>query len=277
LIFLGIVKFPSHFRAPGVLLARERTQLVTATPGYLVKLLAEPATQVRAGQPLLEFSNAELDLELVSARAAVAEMDARIRLAMRERSADLKPLTMRMESLNQRVRKLESDKAALIVKARHDGIWVSPEIQDQVGRWLARGARVGLLVNPAQFEFAATVKQEDGDALFARKISSAEVRLIGEAGRTVSIKKWRIIPGEQQTLPSPALGWVSGGEVPVSPDDPQKAAEPFFEVHADLGDAVPAAILHGRSGKIRFDLEPEPLLPRWIRRLQQLLQKRYQL
>jgi hypothetical protein len=37
------------------------------------------------------------------------------------------------------------------------------------------------------------------------------------------------------------------------------------------------ALIHGRSGRIRFDLEPEPLLPRWLRRLWQLLQKRYQL
>ena len=209
--------------------------------------------------------------------ASVTELDARIRLAMKERTADLKPLTMRLESLTQRVQKLEAYKTALIVKARHDGIWVAPEIIDQVGRWMGRGARLGLLVNPDAFEFAATVKQEDGDTLFGRNISGAEVRLFGEAGRVVPIQKWRILAGEQQTLPSPALGWMSGGEVPVSPDDPQKAAEPFFEVHADIGANADAAILHGRSGKIRFDLEPEPLLPRWIRRLQQLLQKRYQL
>jgi hypothetical protein len=41
--------------------------------------------------------------------------------------------------------------------------------------------------------------------------------------------------------------------------------------------ADPIALLHGRSGKIRFDLDPEPLLPRWLRRLYQLLQKRYQI
>jgi putative peptide zinc metalloprotease protein len=70
---------------------------------------------------------------------------------------------------------------------------------------------------------------------------------------------------------------MSGGEVPVDVEDPQKAVEPFFEVHADVAADADAAILHGRSGKIRFDLEAEPLLPRWIRRLQQLLQKRYQL
>ena len=49
----------------------------------------------------------------------------------------------------------------------------------------------------------------------------------------------------------------------------------FFEQARKLADRP--LLLDGRSGKIRFDLEPEPLLPRWIRRLRQLLQKRYQI
>jgi hypothetical protein len=62
------------------------------------------------------------------------------------------------------------------------------------------------------------------------------------------------------------------------PDDAQglHAAEPFFEVRA-LVITSEAALVHGQAGKARFDLQPEPLLPRWIRRLHQLLQKRYQL
>jgi hypothetical protein len=37
------------------------------------------------------------------------------------------------------------------------------------------------------------------------------------------------------------------------------------------------ALLDGRSGRISFKLQAEPLLPRWIRSLWQLLQKRYQI
>ena len=70
---------------------------------------------------------------------------------------------------------------------------------------------------------------------------------------------------------------AAGGEVPVSPNEPAKAKEPFFEIHAVLVPGTMVALLHGRSGTIRFDLEPQPLLPRWLRRLGQLLQKRYQL
>ena len=84
-------------------------------------------------------------------------------------------------------------------------------------------------------------------------------------------------------IPSPALGWHGGGEIAVAQDDPQgtKAAEPFFEVRAEVSSAAATAAslatLHGRSGKIRFDRKWEPVLPRCVRSLRQLLQKRYQL
>ena len=67
--------------------------------------------------------------------------------------------------------------------------------------------------------------------------------------------------------------------MPIASDDKQgvKSAEPFFEVRASLPASTEIALLHGRSGKIRFDQPWEPLLPRWIRSLRQMLQKRYQL
>src|SRR6185436_19496272 len=101
----------------------------------------------------------------------------------------------------------------------------------------------------------------------------------GQASPVMRVEKWKVIPGEQKILPSPALGWASGGELAIAMDDPQgrRAAEPFFEVHAQVPASTAVALLDGRSGRLRFDLEAEPLLPRWFRRLWQLLQKRYQL
>ncbi|MDA7667882.1 hypothetical protein N8611_02620, partial [bacterium] len=62
-------------------------------------------------------------------------------------------------------------------------------------------------------------------------------------------------------------------------DDSQgiTATEPFFEVRSSLAGAEMGHLIHGRSGKIRFRLAPEPLLPRWIRSLRQLLQRRYRI
>ena len=279
LILLQFVPFPSHFRAPGVLKAKERTEVINEAAGSVEALLAKPGDSVRRGQGLIRLRSRELELDLANTRGRYAEIESRVRLAMKEDTASLKPLNSRLESVTNRLQKLEKDEASLIIRARHDGIWVAPGLEDYVGRWLARGTSLGLLVDPASIEFAATVEQADVDSLFARKMLGAQVRLQGQAGRSVPVEQWKVIPGAQRNLPSPALGWKGGGEVPVAADDPhgRKSAEPFFEVLAQVTGSKEVALLDGRSGKIRFDLESEPLLPRWIRRLRQLLQKRYQM
>jgi putative peptide zinc metalloprotease protein len=83
------------------------------------------------------------------------------------------------------------------------------------------------------------------------------------------------VSGGLSVLSAAASG---GGEMPVSPRDPQgrQTKEPFFEVRAQIPPSAAVALLHGRSGKVRFNLDHEPLLPRWLRRLRQLLQQRYQ-
>jgi putative peptide zinc metalloprotease protein len=281
-LVIGVLQFvplPSHFRAPGVVQAREWSQIVNATAGLVSELLASPGGRVRAGQPLVRFQSPELEFELAQARAHQSEVESRVRTALASQAPDLKPLAALLQTATNRVAKLLADQAALTVAARHDGLWVAPDLRESIGRWLPRGTPLGLVVNPAAFQFTATVKQEDVSMLFGRKLSSAEVRLYGQVQTTLPTKRWEVIPGGQRVLPSPALGWQAGGEMPTAPDDPQgvKSTEPFFEVRAALPASESIAFLHGRSGKIRFDREWEPLLPRGIRWLRQLIQKRYQL
>ena len=184
-----------------------------------------------------------------------------------------------LDAINSRLDKLRIDTGNLVIRSQQDGVWFAPEIDDYVGRWIPRGSSLGLTLNPHSFEFAATVLQEDADTLFGHELRGAEVRLPGEAAIKLPVRHWRIVPGEQQTLPSAALGWKGGGDVPVSMDDSHgnHAAEPFFIVICELEPPAGFILLDGRSGKVRFDLPSEPLLPRWWRRLRQLLQKRYQL
>jgi len=234
---------------------------------------------VSGGQPLVRFGNPELQVELEHARASQEEVETRIRIARANAVANLKPLFDQLHTATNRVAKLLRDQAALTITARHDGLWVAPDIKDYVGRWIPRGMVLGLLVNPASFQFTAVVKQEYSQRLFGRGLKGAEVRLYGEVGDVIDGQRCEIVPGGQRILPTPALGWHGGGPVPVLPNDRDgtKTAEPFFEVLVRLPSNASAHLLHGRTGRIRFDQPAEPLLPRWIRSLRQLLQKRYQL
>ena len=278
LILLGVVPFPAGFRAPGVVVSSQRTQIANQTSGAVEVLLVKSGSAVKAGQALLRLQNRELDADLASTQARLDEINARLLNAMQTNSADIAPLTQLRDSITAQWKKLSADKANLVVRAPHDGVWVAPGIEDYVGRQVNRGSDLGLLVNPAGFEFIAGVRQEDVEPLFSRDIRRAAVRLNGDADTGIPVSAWRVIPGEQKMLPSAALGWKGGGDIPVAADDNSgsRTVEPFFEVVAKLDSSAGVRLLDGRSGKIRFALPAEPLLPRWTRELWQLLQKRYQ-
>ena len=280
IVLLCVVPFPYAFRAPGVVMVSQRSEIVNETGGQVFKLLARPGSFVKGGQPLLRLQDPELDLQVISAREHLDEVNARLLEAMDKESADIEPLRRLQESAAAQLEKLTNDSNHLTVRAPHEGVWVAPGIEEYIGRWLPRGTDLGLLANPASFEFHATVMEEDVNALFAKKIYDANVRLYGDGRTKLPVTDWRVVPGGQNILPSPALGWAGGGEVPVATDgDGQegKSAEPFFEVVGKINSRDGVVLLDGRSGKISFKLAPEPLLPRWTRGLWQLFQKRYQI
>ncbi len=259
-VLLQFVPFPHYFRAQGILESRQWNQVVNETPGYLEALLATPGAEVKSGQELLRLRSPALEHELAAARASVSETEARLRQAMQEASANLRPLTSRLEAVSKRLAQLETDKKELVIRARQDGIWIGSQIKDYVGRWLTRGNSLGVLVDPAGFEFNATILQEDADRLFQSTIAGTQVRLFGQAERVLSVKSYKVIPAEQRLLPSAALGWGGGGEIPVASDDPhgREALEPFFQVRAALESDRQVSLMHGRAGKIRFKLPDEP-------------------
>lgn len=278
LAVLGFVPLPYHFRASGVLQAKQWSQVITEAAGEVAEVFAKPGQKVTSGQPLIRLENRELALRLEEARAIYQEVEARWRAAVQRDAASLKPLASRRESARLLIERLQTEQENLVVRARHAGVWVAPGVEDFRRRWLKRGTPLGLVVDPTSFEFSATVLQEDVDRIFRHQLPGTEVRLFGQVEEVLQVAELRVVPGEQRVLPSPALGWMAGGDVATNLRDKEgrTAAEPFFSVIGRVSPGAEAALLHGRTGKIRFKLEDQPLLPRWIRRLSQLLQKRFQ-
>jgi putative peptide zinc metalloprotease protein len=276
---LAIVPFPNRFRAPGVLEAVNYARIVNDAPGYLNTVLVASGRQVQAGTPLIELSDRELELEIVAVEAQREESVAMYRKALRHEKADLEPIRKRLETIDGKLQDLRKQQADLVTRARQAGIWVAPDIQDMVGSWLSRGSAIGTIVDPAAFRFSAVVSQDEAAELFGGRIQKAEVRLYGQAGQNLATTNLLFIPFQQEKLPSAALGWLGGGEVPVAVTDETglQAVEPFFQIYATLKSGSQAALLHGRSGKLRFTLNSKPLLLQWGHKLRQLLQKRYRI
>jgi len=278
LLLLGLVPFPHHFRAPGVLKAAEHRELVAETGGYLVRVTPS-GRRVAAGDVLVEQANPELEFALAGARAQKAETEAMLLRSLQQYGRDHAPLAARAEAIRRRIADLERQQAELTVKAVHAGWWSAPQLERRQGSWLDKGTALGLLVNPERFQLSAIVSQDEASQLFVPgRLRHGEVRLAGDTGRVLDVSGQRILPAGRRDLPSAALGWSGGGSVAVDQTDRQgtRTQEQFFEVRADVVAAGGVPLEHGRSGWVRFTLPPEPLLRQWGRKLFQLLQQRFQ-
>jgi len=279
LVILAVIPFPNRFRAPGVLEAKEYLRVVNDAPGYVEEVLVRSGSKVTKGTPLLRLSNRELMLEIKATKAQRAETLALRMRAVSQEVADLAPIRKRLEAIEDKLADLLKQEAALVVTARLSGTWVSPRGKEMVGVWIPRGSAVGQIVQDGAFRFTAVVSQDEAADLFVDEIKKAEVRLFGQGGVNLAVDDLEFIPFQHEKLPSAALGWLGGGEVAVSRTDETglQAAEPFFQIYADLVLDPAVTFFHGRSGKIRFTLLPEPLLFQWGHQFLQLLQRRYQI
>lgn len=228
----------------------------------------------------------ELEFQIAGTHAELEEAKALRLSALREASsaegkliADLKPIDSRIQAVQQHLDALERLHQGLTIRAPNAGLWVPKPVEEMLSARLARGTDLGQVINPESFQFIAVVSQEEALRLFGQEIVSAQVRLSGQFGHGLQVGTRKMIPADQFRLPSAALGWQLGGEIPLNATDRSgmEAKVSFFQLQATVVPDGNVKLLHGRSGKIRFDLAPEPLLPQWVRKVRQLLQKRYSL
>jgi putative peptide zinc metalloprotease protein len=277
IVFLGVVPFPSHFRAPGVIKSGDSQYIITDATGAVSDIDLEVET-VRAQSRLFNMENPELDLEIADMRAEKAQIEAMQLRSYTEAPVELAPLSERLKVVEAKLAERMERRASLEVLAPSAGRAILFNPQELDGRWLPRGTVVGEVVSGDEWEFRAVVSQEDAGKLFAEGATDFEIRFSGSAAQTFEPSRVRLVPGQQDYLPSPALGWPSGGSVRLADNDRSglRAYEPYFLVIGYLP-AESAAFWHGRTGLARFDAPPEPLLSQWMQDLRQLLQRRFKL
>lgn len=278
-VLLFVVPFPRSFKAPGVLKSADYVVAVNGAAGTVAEVLVPSGARVQPGEPLLRLTSPDLDLQIHESQAGLEEAEAQHRKALRTQQADLDPIASRIAFYRQRLERLGREREDLVVRSEVEGLWVAPGVEDREGMWIGRGSPLGELIGDARFDFVSVVPQTDLSELFGQKIQDVEVKLVGQAETPIAVMEYAAIPMEQTQLPSAALGYAGGGDIAVDTRDREgtKTSEPYYQVRAVVASGSGAALLHGRSGRIRFALAPEPLAWQGWRQLRQLLQQRYQL
>jgi putative peptide zinc metalloprotease protein len=229
---------------------------------------------------LFELTNPALEQELRAARARRAEAVARQRVALDEGGVNLRTIEQYAAAAEQQIERVAQEVAALRGAAPGPGVWHAAELEQQAGRFFARGTPLGEILGADGFEVVAVVSQRDASRLFSGDARAVRARISGAVWSPLETSTWDVVPGQRTRLPSAALGWNGGGPIEIDASDGSGtvAREPFFEVRARLVPGAGAVILrHGQTAKVHFRLPAQPLFTQCWRWLRQLAQERYQI
>jgi putative peptide zinc metalloprotease protein len=283
LIFLVFaVPWPNSIHAQGIVQMSRFSTLYAPVDGRLVRAELGHGQVVTAGTPLMWFDPVALTLEIEQVERERDEIEVLERSALSRQVADFLPLVEQRLAKEQRISELKRRLANSVVMAPHDGHYVALEAGERQGSWLGQGIEVGHILDPSMgYQFVAVISQERARALFAQPAGKLGLRLLGQADQLIPVEQVVLLPYQKERLPSAALGWLGGGDLAVSKQDPkgEKAAEEFFEVRLNIKSEpeMDTILAHGMRGVLRLELPARSLADRINESLRQLVQKRYQL
>jgi putative peptide zinc metalloprotease protein len=278
-VLIGLIPIPMSIKAKGVLQARDSNYLYVQAAGKLEKVWVHHGDRVHAGQRIASLKNPDLIQEMIMVERATQEASLQYRLALHRSPNELSAIQQQIETLTDRVTELKNQIDKLELVAQQDGEWVAPDLHELQGTWLQRGHTLGEVVDRRNFSFIAAIPQESADYLFKKRIDVCELRLTGQSDTIVQLNNPVIVPVQSNRLPSVALGWMGGGDLAVSTNDPvgDKTRESFYMLRVDLPHATEPEVtrLHGLTGTVHIRLDAQPIATQAYRGLQQLIQKRY--
>lgn len=277
-VFAVWVPVPRWFAAEGVVQMVPFREVYAASSGYLRVAPINHGHHVSRDTVLLTLENKDLVFAAGISEARQAQMERVLQASYADPDIQIGVARQRHAVAVQATSKLHRELADLTVKAPIAGTWVTDGLEERVQGWISKGERLGTVLGHEEVSFVALVRDVDAANLFDFPFQEVSVRLVGQAEIKIPANEVRVLPASQNTLPSEALGWLGGGSIEVERTSTGQmvAAEPIFELRASLqlspGDARP---LHGRLGRVRISLPPEPLLKQVWRKFSQFWQTRY--
>ncbi|MDD4889716.1 MAG: PqqD family peptide modification chaperone [Phycisphaerae bacterium] len=282
---LGFINAADHCRAEGVIEPIDMQFVHAQADGFISRQAAdfvESGRIVRAGQRLLVSSNPDLEAMRKQLLADRDRYEAERRQALDQGVPSLARVNEEhLAAVAHNLSLVDDRLAKLKPAAPLAGEWICPQIEQLYGAYVQEGQRLGLVADPTRLMIRAIVTQNDA-WMIEHVDREVEFRILGrpdlhKIGQSFKGRIESILPAGQSQLPSAALGYAAGGEIPISPSDREgrKTTERVFEVHIIPAPDTPVRLLSGQRVVVRFTTPPKPLATQWWRAAMQMVQKRF--
>ncbi len=277
---LGMIPFPDHRRASGVIESVEDPGVFFSTAGFVETAHVRLGDIVREGDPLLTCTNDQMTFQFAQIGAQIAETQALEQRAMgADRHAEAQIARERLHALREQQAYLQERLDNLVVRAPRNGTVVGQDPERLVGSYVEQGAAACQVIDPANLRIVALLDQHEAawpTALDSEQFRS-EARLLSRVQDALPAEIESIVALQRQ-LPHASFSAQGGGQIETSQEQQQSgmlAKEPQLKMYlrlADAGDTDEWLGLPGERVKLRFTLPDKPLLVQWLDRLHKLVQ-----
>lgn len=276
--FLGMIPFPDHRRASGVVESVEDPGVFFGTAGFVETAHVKIGDVVREGDPLVTCSNDQMVSRLAQLNAKIAEARAVEQRALgNDRQAEAQIARESLHALDEQLVYLQERIEKLVVRAPRDGTVVGQDPELLVGRYVEQGSAACQVIDPDDLRIVALLDQREAawPTALGTKNFKSEVRLLSRVQDALPAEIVSIQPLGRE-LPHASFSAQGGGQVETGQDQQSSmlAKDPQLKMYLRLSDAGEGDWLGlpGERAKLRFTLPDKPLLVQWLDRLHKLVQ-----
>ena len=270
LAIIFLLPFSLHTNAEGIVWVPDQAQIFAETDGFIESQFGDSGALVSTGTSVLTLVNADLEKEEQVLLAKQQELQARYVSERVNNPIEAELTAEELELVSADLAELQHDRDSQTLKSQTEGVLVFPNHQDMIGRYVSKGDPVAYVVNPDHLIVRLVVPQT-AVGLFAKGITSVEVRLADQISKEIDAEIIRQTPSGSHVLPSRALGAAGGGDIAVVNNDEAgtTTADKVFQIDLSLPAGIDVSGL-GTRAFVRINHGREILANQWLRSIRQL-------
>ncbi len=267
----SLIPFSLYTNAEGIVWVPDQAQIYAETDGFIKEVMIKPGSTVSSGTSVLQLHNPEFDTRLTVLMARHRELTARLKSERFDEPVQADQTKEELATLDADIAALHEQLDSQILVSNVAGVFVLPQEQNMIGRYLKKGDPVAYIVDPDDLIVKLVVPQTSV-GLFSRNIKDVQVRLADHPGENLIASIVRQTPSGSNFLPSRALGAIGGGDIAVVGNDKEgtTTAEKIFQIDLSLPMNSKVSGL-GTRAYVRINHGSEILAYQWLRHARQLL------
>jgi putative peptide zinc metalloprotease protein len=273
---LFALPLPHATMAEGVVWVRGEAAIHAGAEGVVTSLAAAPNAVVEPGVAILQLEDPALAARVRLLAGRVAELEAHH--AMRDLSDPVRAkITLEELGLARADLALARERLAqLVLRSKAEGRLSLTRPDDLVGRFIRKGDLIGYILRQDDPVIRVVIPESEADLVLQRTRDVA-LRTASDRATVLPARIERIVPGLQDSLPSPALGTQGGGSISLDPTDPGRARTlgRFLQIDLALPEGAAEGTRFGERVHVRFAHGAEPIANRAWRGLRQVFLKHF--